>query len=222
MPLLRGQTMKTKTRFVGWMLVLICMVSVKALAFYDPGVQRWVNRDPLGDVGSLVYQVAGDLPWEEYSVDAEVSQSEFQEAWVEINRNLYGAISNDPLGHFDSFGLCPELPPGSPGSARPENIAALDMRGAGEIARAAAQAAEQKAKEQMTKAVQTMTKQAAKEGAKSLQKSIKSFNKRIAEHLKKIADNPNSRDVNHWKKEIENWQRLVEAAEKVLKACPKE
>ena len=24
-----------------------------ANAFYDPGLQRWINRDPLGDVGSV-------------------------------------------------------------------------------------------------------------------------------------------------------------------------
>ena len=35
------------------MLVLICLVTVKALAFYDPGVQRWVNRDPIQEDGGV-------------------------------------------------------------------------------------------------------------------------------------------------------------------------
>jgi RHS repeat-associated protein len=53
--------------------------------FYDPSTQRWPNRDPLGDAGSLpvillVRQEAADL-------------------------NLYRFLSNDPLDNFDPDGL---------------------------------------------------------------------------------------------------------------------
>jgi RHS repeat-associated protein len=187
--------------------------------YYSPNLQRWLNQDSLGDIGSLPLMTAGMTPWDEPNDDeVELTEDEAQATWAKVNRNLYATMANNPINMIDPLGLA-ELPcGGGPGSMNPQNIAAADMRTAAEIAKAAAE----RAKQQMAKAVQTMIKQAAKEGPKSLQKSIRSFDKRIAEHLKKIADNPNSPAVNHWKKEILNWQRLKEAAEKVLKACPKE
>jgi len=54
--------------------------------FYDPNLQRWPNRDPLGEPGFEVLRggdpdVFGDGP------------------------NLYGFVRNNPASHFDSFGL---------------------------------------------------------------------------------------------------------------------
>jgi len=35
------------------LLTLICQHT--ASAYYDPGVQRWINRDPISDAGSMCF-----------------------------------------------------------------------------------------------------------------------------------------------------------------------
>ncbi|HOC58152.1 MAG TPA: hypothetical protein PKI20_21215 [Verrucomicrobiota bacterium] len=200
------------------LLPLLLLAADSASAHYDPGTQRWLTRDPLADTGSLVYQTIGTAPWNKDADVDESTEDQLQGVWIQVNRNLYTTLANNPVSTIDPLGLA-DCPAGlGPGSLNPENLTALDTRTAGEIARAAAQ----RAREKMAKAVQAMIKQGAKDGAKSLQRSIRSFDKLIRQHLQKIADNPTSRDVGHWKSEIENWQRLKEAAEKVLKACPQQ
>src|SRR5260370_28785198 len=53
--------------------------------FYDPNLQRWINRDPLGEPGFEVMRhkwtfVLGDGP------------------------NVYRFVQNDSVNHFDSLG----------------------------------------------------------------------------------------------------------------------
>ena len=61
--------MKTKMRFLNCMLAAMCLISVKALAFYDPGVQRWVNRDPIQEEGGVnLYQVVNNSPVSKYDL----------------------------------------------------------------------------------------------------------------------------------------------------------
>ena len=148
--------MKTKTRFFGWMFVVTCLISMNALAFYDPGVQRWVNRDPLGDVGSLVYQTTDTVPWGEDQAD-DIGDSEFLELWTDINRNLYGAMGNSAVNSFDAFGLtdssinaCARSNPGEVGKMARELVkeAAEDMarrRAANEFAKKTLQEVTKKA-----------------------------------------------------------------------------
>jgi len=49
--------MKTRKNLAGLVLVLALLAllssSHKASAYYDPGVQRWVNRDPLTEKGGI-------------------------------------------------------------------------------------------------------------------------------------------------------------------------
>jgi RHS repeat-associated protein len=59
--------------------------------FYDPGLQRWMNRDPIQDEGFSV------------SSHEEVSTR----ASAELN--LYGFVNNDPLNKRDPLGLKPTL-----------------------------------------------------------------------------------------------------------------
>src|SRR5437667_7441505 len=72
--------------------------------FYDPNLQRWINRDPLGDIGSLPIMTAGITP---IGLDDNggTSEEEFLAGWTDVNRNLFGAIGNSPLNLFDPFGL---------------------------------------------------------------------------------------------------------------------
>ena len=87
-------------------IALIWLLSlVEASAFYDPGVQRWINRDPLGDLASLPYQVTGTMPWGESSLEHGLTRDEAQSVWYDVNRNLFGAIGNDPVNGIDFFGL---------------------------------------------------------------------------------------------------------------------
>jgi len=101
------------------------MVEV-ANAFYDPGLQRWINRDPLNDGGSLVYGVvlpdsagfqieqsemlfssalASELP-NEIRADLGISvlNGEVQLEAVE-GPNLHQFIGNMPIARWDAFGL---------------------------------------------------------------------------------------------------------------------
>ena len=54
--------MKTKTSFLA-VSMLVWLTLTNASAFYDPGVQRWINRDPIGEAGALnLYQPANNNP----------------------------------------------------------------------------------------------------------------------------------------------------------------
>jgi hypothetical protein len=80
-----------------------------ASAFYNPSLGRWANRDPLGDIASLPLMTASIAPSFESDGDGETSDEEFFDTWIDINRNLYGAMGNNPINSFDSFGLCPPV-----------------------------------------------------------------------------------------------------------------
>jgi uncharacterized protein RhaS with RHS repeats len=73
--------------------------------FYDPNLQRWLNRDPLGDIGSLVY-LAPALDQNNESDDDEIGDDDLQNAWNQDNINLFSSLGNNPICAFDSFGLC--------------------------------------------------------------------------------------------------------------------
>ena len=73
--------------------------------FYDSSLQRWLNQDPLGDIGSLVYQTAGIAPWDESDDSSEMAEGDFFDAWTQVNRNLFKSLGNNPVGNFDAFGL---------------------------------------------------------------------------------------------------------------------
>lgn len=47
--------MKTQMKPTIWFLTLLVLVCAPhpASAYYDPGVQRWINRDPVAEVGGL-------------------------------------------------------------------------------------------------------------------------------------------------------------------------
>jgi hypothetical protein len=78
------------------LLLLAIFVSIQAAsAFYDPAVQRWVNRDPIGEAGfrTLIGPARRNLG---------------------NQANRYWFVANDPGGKFDVFGLDWMGVPGDP------------------------------------------------------------------------------------------------------------
>jgi RHS repeat-associated protein len=74
--------------------------------FYDPSLQRWINRDPLGDPGSHAYAVFKFEPNREIDY---VRVPVTDESWE--GPNLYGFVNNKPVMHYDANGLFVFLSP---------------------------------------------------------------------------------------------------------------
>ena len=82
--------MKFKTNILLIILALLiyCSGLCTASAFYDPGAQRWVNRDPFEEIGFTIKQNR----WVYLPLNEEFS-------------NMYIFIRNEPIDYFDYFGL---------------------------------------------------------------------------------------------------------------------
>jgi|GEM_PF-3124673 len=74
--------------------------------FYEPNLQRWPNRDPLGDIGTQVLVTGRRM---RHAAVVELSAE---------GPNLYRYVRNRPTGLFDPYGLV-SLPPGWGGPGRP-------------------------------------------------------------------------------------------------------
>jgi RHS repeat-associated protein len=78
--------------------------------FYDPYLQRWPNRDPLGDDASMVYVAASIGPRVEPRSAGETAAiieavTDPLAAFTRVNLNLYGALGNNPISNVDPLGL---------------------------------------------------------------------------------------------------------------------
>jgi len=91
--------MKTQIRPLLWSLALLALFSTPRLAsaYYDPGVQRWINRDPLADVS------ADSLP----AMNQGVSVTLWEQ---EEGANLYAFVRNNPATNLDKEGRDPITP----------------------------------------------------------------------------------------------------------------
>ena len=80
--------MKTKTYTVLIVVVLLTywLGLCNASAFYDPGTQRWLNRDPLREPGFAILRNYEANP-------------------LGNKANLYVFVGNAPLSEIDAFGL---------------------------------------------------------------------------------------------------------------------
>jgi uncharacterized protein RhaS with RHS repeats len=77
---------RTWRRLILGLLLLLAAWPHRASAYYDPGVQRWVNRDPIADAGfqvtrSRAPRAPGGKP------------------------NPHGFVGNTPVNNLDSLGL---------------------------------------------------------------------------------------------------------------------
>jgi RHS repeat-associated protein len=105
--------------------------------FYEPNLQRWPTRDPLGDAGFLPVLSVDFLPWVDREGDDNdaLADEETLRSFARVNQNLHAFALNSPINHFDAVGL--ECDAGlGPGSLNPENLTALDTRTTAEIIQA--------------------------------------------------------------------------------------
>jgi hypothetical protein len=99
--------MKAHMKALLKLLTLLALFSAPRLAsgYYDPGVQRWVNRDPIGDPGPKM--VRNHIP---VRVHHFKNPGEYSEG-----SNLYRFVRNDSLDGIDPLGL-ELMPPAGPTS----------------------------------------------------------------------------------------------------------
>jgi len=77
--------------------------------YYEPNLQRWINRDPLGDLGNLPVAING-MPSADSDSGQESTDTGTLLFWAEMNCNLYTGIANRPIVALDYFGLAPGDP----------------------------------------------------------------------------------------------------------------
>jgi RHS repeat-associated protein len=82
--------------------------------WYAPNLQRWLNRDPVGELGFVRLLVVSGLD----QVKKMVQMLQFK-ATVGHQANLYDYVLNNPLNQSDPLGLEPALPPGWHGPGQP-------------------------------------------------------------------------------------------------------
>jgi RHS repeat-associated protein len=92
------------TRKTAWLTLLFLCAAfsgvLPAHAYYDPGAQRWLNRDPIVEPGGNI----------------------FVDQWQSVNgHNLYAFVHNSPTIHFDPWGNEIWVVPLPPGFCPPQN-----------------------------------------------------------------------------------------------------
>ncbi len=164
-----------------FIVAFVRMVEV-ANAFYDPGLQRWINRDPLGDIASLPLITTVIAPGVQAEGNGGMNSDDFFDAWVDVNRNSYGAMRNNLVSVSDPLGLSPTLNPANQ-TAAAECMETAAQAGARKLAQEAAQ--KEALKQAAKKAAQD---QAAKKAAeKAAEKMAKDMAKKIEKDLGKEA-----------------------------------
>lgn len=94
--------MKLNSRHLPFILVALMGMVEVANAFYDPGVQRWINRDPIEEEGGINLH--------QFAMNASVGFVDRNglDIWVEgpSNGEPVGHLSvcvGDPLGKYDGY-----------------------------------------------------------------------------------------------------------------------
>ncbi len=88
-----------------WLVGLAWLLLVaNASAFYDPGLQRWINRDPLGDQGSTAYKATRSMPRAivERTRGFQSQEGDFEN---QFEQNLHDFTVNSPVTWIDPLGL---------------------------------------------------------------------------------------------------------------------
>ncbi len=73
--------------------------------YYDPNLQRWLNRDPIGDRGSLVFTL-GKMQLRNAGIPTYLKAIDISNDGVAgLNANLYEFVANAPASNADPTGL---------------------------------------------------------------------------------------------------------------------
>ena len=97
--------MKTTTRWMAQLAAMALMLAwvPGAQAFYDPGAQRWINRDPIGEPVFEVQTSGRQLAHWRPSGDQDVATKSKRDGLI-ANMSLYGFVFNNPQNRFDPLG----------------------------------------------------------------------------------------------------------------------
>jgi hypothetical protein len=92
--------MKIETKTMTWFLTLLALLTAPHLAsaYYDPGVQRWINRDPINELG---FEALPRGRGAAIMIGASHSPG------------LFTFVGNQPVRNLDIFGLEIFIPPPS-------------------------------------------------------------------------------------------------------------
>jgi hypothetical protein len=96
-----------RTTLLAALLPLLLLSAERVSAHYDPGTQKWLNRDPLSDAGSIAETTAGFVPWTVSFGRIDITDADPTESWAHSNGNLFKVMANDPINWIDPFGQCP-------------------------------------------------------------------------------------------------------------------
>lgn len=89
--------------------------------FYEPTLQHWLNKDPLGDSSSLAQMTASITPNTENGnliekvvtikpADGSLADVRSLDEWTDVNANLYDSAGNNLVSRVDIWGLCADDP----------------------------------------------------------------------------------------------------------------
>ena len=95
-----------RTSLLAALLSMLFFSPTSAPAYYDPGTQRWLNRDPLADIGSCAYK-AGTQRGLSKDSSNDIAFQSFRARRLEEGQtgNLFYFLGNSPPGRRDPFGL---------------------------------------------------------------------------------------------------------------------
>jgi hypothetical protein len=112
----------TKKTLCVWAWLMLLTLE-PARAFYDPGTQRWLNRDPVREEGFGVVRKSQREPGPQPDklrklvLEGPNTQRFAKNILAGAGENLYAFVRNEPIAHLDSLGLqsiCPlPCPPGA-------------------------------------------------------------------------------------------------------------
>jgi hypothetical protein len=69
-------------------------------------LQRWLNRDPMGDFGSMRTLNSEAIPWFDSGLIDELASGDRVNVWLSSNKNLQRFGHNNPISYVDPLGLC--------------------------------------------------------------------------------------------------------------------
>jgi hypothetical protein len=96
--------MKTTKSIIA--LLFMLLTAQAALAWYDPSTQRWLSRDPIGELGFQTLQSATAMPRIGTSVPRPSAHWIIRDSLINREQiNLYEFVRNRPTDLYDRYGL---------------------------------------------------------------------------------------------------------------------